>query len=79
VELVELRTSIIHGQHIHRQRLGAALTDVFLAIKQIIQASHNLSEGEKADLFRSLSAIPVTVDRPNGTKLRKTSAAPAEA
>jgi hypothetical protein len=62
-ELVDLRTAILEGRYVNRERLGASMTDVFLACKQIVTASRNLTETEKADLFRSLASIPVTVDQ----------------
>ena len=60
-ELVELRMSIMRGQHLERAKLEVALQEVMLAIKQIIEAS-KLAQAEKLEILQNLSQIPVVIE-----------------
>jgi hypothetical protein len=59
-EFIRLKSSILRGEHLHREKLETMLSDTMLAIKQIVQGS-NLSVAEKDEVLQNLSQIPVTI------------------
>ena len=61
-EFVALKSSILRGDHLQRQKLSAALLDLMLAVRQIIEGS-KLTAQEKDEIFQNLSQIPITVEQ----------------
>jgi hypothetical protein len=57
---VALKTSILRGDHLNREKLELALREVMLAIKQIIEGS-KLAQAEKLEIFQNLSQIPIII------------------
>jgi hypothetical protein len=58
-EYIELKTPILAGNHLDRQKLELAMREICLAIKEIVMGSRQLSREEKLELLQKLAAIPV--------------------
>jgi hypothetical protein len=56
-EFVRLKSSVMRGDHLHRERLEKAMGEVLLAVKQIVEASR-LTNAEKSEIYQNLQSIP---------------------
>jgi hypothetical protein len=60
VEFIQLKSSILRGDHLHRQKLESVLTDIVLGIRQVIEGS-KLTQDEKEEIFQNLSQLPIAI------------------